>query len=292
MNARAFDLHTHSKASDGLLPAAIVVTRAQGILAGMALTDHDSLGGMEEALAAGRERDFPVIPGVELTTDYGQYEAHILAYFIDHRQPELLAKLHLVVEGRVERAREIVRKLAGLGFPLSWEEVQRQAPGVYFGRPHVVRALIARGLIQPDGVGAFFQAYLVSGAPAFVPHQELATREAITLAIAAGGVPVLAHPGRMGTDEVLAELVSAGLGGLEVNYPQHGPMEIAGYARLAEKFGLVATGGSDFHGEPGGVQLGRAVAGLDAVVALAERAPGPVGQAFLSALHIPKATRE
>ncbi len=287
-----FDLHTHSTASDGLLPPSAVVRRAKPILSGISLTDHDSLDGVAEALAAGREEGMPVIPGVEFTTDQGQHEVHILAYFVDHLEPQLTSRLAEVVQRRVVRAQEIVDRLVRLGFRVSWEEVKRQAPGVYIGRPHIVRALVAQGLVRREAVDRFFQTYLVSGAPAYVPHEELSTAEAIALACAAGGVPVLAHPGLVGTDDILPGLVLAGIGGVEVNHPRHGPADVARYRRFAAKYGLIATGGSDYHGEPNGTRLGEASTGLETVAALAQRARGPIGRSFLSALHIPNATRE
>lgn len=292
MNGRGFDLHTHSKASDGLLSPSALVKRADGHLAGLALTDHDSLAGLEEALAAGRELGLPIVPGVELTTDYDRYEVHILAYFIDHRHAEFRSRLDEVIRSRVGRAREMVARLAALGFPLPWEAVLAQAPGMFIGRPHIVRALVAAGLVQPDATDRFFQDYLVIGAPAYVPHQELTTAEAIRLALAAGGVPALAHPGRMGTEAALEELISLGLAGLEVYYPRHGAAEVARYLHLAEEFGLIPTGGSDFHGEPGGTLLGQAAAPLAAVETLARRAANPAGRVFLADLHIPKRARE
>ena len=292
MSGHDFDLHTHSRASDGLLSPSALVKRADGRLAGLALTDHDSLDGLEEALATGRELALPIIPGIELTTDYGRYEVHVLAYFIDSRHAGLRSRLDEVVRGRVGRAREMVARLATLGFPLPWEAVLAKAPGMFIGRPHIVRALVAAGLVQPDGIDRFFQDYLVIGAPAYVPHQELTAAEAIRLALAAGGVPALAHPGRMGTEAVLRELVPLGLAGIEVYYPRHGAAEVARYLYLAEEYGLIPTGGSDFHGEQGGTMLGQAAAPFATVEALATRAANPAGQDFLADLHIPKHARE
>lgn len=292
INEKGFDLHTHSRASDGFLAPAALVTKARSMLAGMALTDHDSVHGLVEALTAAERQGFPVIPGVEFTTDRGRHELHILAYFVDHRRPELSVKLAKVAEARLERAKEMHRRLVALGFPLRWETVSQQAPGPYVGRPHIMRALIAQGLVQRQQADKFFQAYLARGAPAYVPHQELETKDAIHLALAAGGVPVLAHPGLVGTDDFLPELVEEGLAGLEVHYPRHGPQALARYSALAARYGLVATGGSDFHGEPGGVQLGQAVVDARAVEALAGKAAGGTGQAFLATLHIPNQARE
>ncbi|MGQ9780142.1 MAG: PHP domain-containing protein [Bacillota bacterium] len=283
-----FDLHTHTRASDGLLsPGELVALARRHELAGIAVTDHDTVDGLEEALAAGEEEDYPVVPGVELTTDYGRFEVHILAYFIDHRHPELRARLAEVAAGRLARAEEMVAKLNALGYPLSWEAVKARANGPYIGRPHLVRALVETGIIPPEKADDFFRAYLVPGAPAYVPHKELATEEAVRLALAAGGVPVLAHPGRMGNPAVLPELVALGLVGLETDYPLHSPQEAAFYRRLALAYGLVPTGGSDFHGDPAGPSLGRATCGRESVLALVRRARGAVARAFPAKLHIP-----
>lgn len=284
-----FDLHTHTRASDGLLtPSELVAYARKKGLAGIAVTDHDSVDGLEEALAAGREWGYPVVPGVEFTTDYGPYEVHILAYFIDHRHPELTARLAEVAAGRLARAERMVARLAALGYPVPWEAVRAQAPGPYIGRPHVVRALVAAGVVPRKEAERFFQEYLIPGAPAYVPHEELATEEAVRLALVAGGVPVLAHPGRVGGLEMLPELVGLGLAGLEADYPRHSAGEIAHYRRLASAYDLIPTGGSDFHGDPAGPALGQASCGPESVVALARRARSPVGRTFLSNLHIPE----
>ncbi|MGE5527900.1 MAG: PHP domain-containing protein [Patescibacteria group bacterium] len=284
---RLFDLHTHTRASDGLLAPAELVAQAGTCLAGLAVTDHDTVAGLAEALAAGEEAGVPVVPGVELTTDHGPYEVHILAYFVDHGHEGLLAALGRVIEGRVARAKEIVARLARRGLPLPWAEVERQAPGVFIGRPHIMRALIARGMVHPAHADRFFRQNLAAGAPAFVPHMEMTTGEAIGLALAAGGVPVLAHPGRTGADHLLPELLAQGLQGIEARYPSHTPGETARYERLAREHDLVVTGGSDYHGNTDGPRLGQAAAPPANVAALAERAASRFGRAFLSALHVP-----
>jgi predicted metal-dependent phosphoesterase TrpH len=283
-NKSLFDLHTHSSASDGLLRPAGLVKLAGGLLAGIALTDHDTVTGLDEALDAGREIDFPVIPGIELTTDYGQSEVHVLGYFIDHRHAPLVAKLDEVARARERRAREIMARLDGLGFGLTWEEVAGRTPGPVIGRAHIVRALIAKGLVRADGWDAFFRDYLVNGAPAHVPHEEIGTVEAIRLILASGGVPVVAHPGCIGDDAIPPALFAAGAAGLEARCAKHRPDEVIHYTRMARDRGLVVTGGSDYHGEPGGVVLGQANATLNTVEELARRATNPGAQEFLAAL--------
>lgn len=278
----AFDLHTHSSASDGLLKPAELVKRAHSRVSGIALTDHDSTLGWAEALSAGDTLGFPVIPGLEFTTDFGQHEVHILAYFIETDHPALASALTRVADDRLARAREMVDKLNGLGIPLAWEAVRRQAPGAYIGRPHIVRALISSRLIRQSATDDFFREYLVSGAPAYVAHEEISTQQAVALTLAAGGVPVLAHPGRMLADtDLLPLLVSWGLGGIETYYPSHGPAEITNLIGLAGQYNLVITGGSDFHGDPNGSRLGDGSVNFNAVEELALRATGNAGTRFL-----------
>lgn len=288
----SYDLHTHSRASDGLLAPADLVKQAAVALAGFALTDHDTIAGLDEAEAAAERLGVSLVPGVELTTDYGSFEVHILAYFVDRRHPVLVNRLERIVQDRIGRAQGIVAKLASLGYPVPWEAVLRQTPGTTVGRPHIMRALIEAGLVKQEHADAFFREYLISGAPAFVPHQELTTAEAIELAAAAGGVPVLAHPGRLGSDDMIKPLVEWGIRGMEVNYPSHTPAEAFQYARVCAKYGLIPTGGSDFHGEPDGPKLGQARAGLKSVADLAGLAASKAGKLFLAALHIPESDRK
>jgi len=286
-NHLRFDLHTHTRASDGLLsPRELVVLAKRRSLAGIAVTDHDTVDGLGEALTTSEEEGYPVIPGVELTTDYDRFEVHILAYFIDHRHPELRARLAEVTHDRLARAEEMVARLNALGYHLAWEAVRARANGPYIGRPHLVRALVETGVIPREKAEDFFRAYLVPGAPAYVPHRELATEEAIRLALAAGGVPVLAHPGRMGNPKLIPRLVAVGLVGLETDYPLHSAQETAFYRRLASTYGLVPTGGSDFHGEPNGPSLGLATCEGASVLALVRHARGPLAPAFLGKLYI------
>ena len=289
MSTGGYDLHTHSRCSDGLLRPGELVRRARLRVAGLAITDHDSVAGVEEALAAGTATCMPVVPGVELTTDLGRHEVHILGYFIDHRHPALRSKLSRVCRGRLTRAKRIVANLVEMGIPLPWMEVCRQAPGVFMGRPHIMRALIAAGLVRRGAEDAFFQEYLASGGRAFVPHEELGTEEAILLTLMTGGVPVLAHPGRIGEDAILPGLVALGLRGIEIHYPTHGPAEVERYLAFARAYGLVVTGGSDFHGHSGGPRLGDGVTSPTGVRTLARYATGYAGWAFLSTLdmHIP-----
>lgn len=247
-----FDLHVHSIYSDGALtPGQLVIEAIAQGLTGIALTDHDTVDGLPEAVAAGQQQNLPVIPGIELTTDFGKIEAHILGYNLNYREPTLVRKLEAILAARVGRVQEIVKRLNRRGIPLQWSEVQTLANSRFIGRTQVFTAMERRGLIDPLRRKQSFEYYLGSEGIAYVPHREIETREAIELINACGGVPVLAHPGRGGVDVVIRQLIDFGLKGLEVYYPTHTPEMVKKYLQFATEFGLIITGGSDYHGRPG-----------------------------------------
>ncbi|NLW09230.1 MAG: PHP domain-containing protein [Firmicutes bacterium] len=241
-----FDLHMHSLHSDGRLPPEELGEKCkQAGLAGAALTDHDSVDGLETFLAT---EGIIAIPGVELTSQYQGRELHILGYCIDWRHPALRRALAQVVTARNERAREIVERLQKAGIPLEWEEVAKGGGG-FVGRVHIYRAMKIKRIIGEDPEKAAFNHYLGPGGLAYVPHREFPTLEMIDLVKQAGGHPVLAHPGRL--DEfhgLIGELCAAGLEGIEVFYPAHTPEMVAVLSTLARKYDLFMTGGSDYHG--------------------------------------------
>lgn len=256
-----YDLHTHSKCSDGSLTPAELIRQAvsQG-LDGIALTDHDTVDGIKEALSEAEQLDFTLIPGVEFTTDYGVNEAHILGYRFDYENPVLLQKFETILEARNRRALEMIGRLNKNRIPLTWEQVKEQASGRFIGRPHIFKAMERAGFVNHEHRDAVFDYYLGTQGVAYVPHQEIDTIEAIKLLVAAGGIPVLAHPARIGTEKFIEELVGYGLQGLEVYYPSHTPEMIAHYLNMAQRYHLYVTGGSDYHGNFGRSALGEAQA--------------------------------
>ncbi|MCL6592257.1 MAG: PHP domain-containing protein [Firmicutes bacterium] len=254
----SYDLHLHSTCSDGSLTPQELVRKAKGRgLSGISLTDHDTIAGLAEAALEAARIQIDFVPGIELSTDYGALEIHILGYYLDPQHPALLAKLKTIIESRTARARLMVEKLNEQGIPLTWEQVLAETTGQFVGRNHIYQALVNAGLAKPvAGFARPYDYYLGNNSPAYVPHQEIDTMEAIALIRGAGGVPVLAHPGRMGDDSMIPRLVDSGLQGLEVYYPTHGPEMEAKYRRLAWKYGLVPTGGSDYHGSFSLIRIG------------------------------------
>ncbi|MHB0879034.1 MAG: PHP domain-containing protein [Anaerolineae bacterium] len=242
---RCADLHVHSTASDGRLSPAELVTRAlsRGLRV-LALTDHDSVDGLDEALRTAQGSPLLVVPGVEFNAQTAHGEAHVLGYCVDHGDTRLRRRLVERQTARDRRAEAMVRLLARLGYPISFGRVQEIAGGGSVGRPHVARALAEAGYV--GDVDEAFRRLIRRGAPAYVPTPTLAAPDAVRWVLQAGGIPVLAHP--LQVLEGVASLVKEGLAGLEVYYGGYGPEDIAFLERFAISSGLLLTGGSDFHG--------------------------------------------
>ena len=244
------DLHVHSTASDGSRAPTDVVEEAKRVgLAAIALTDHDTVAGVAAASAAGATLGVRVVPGVELSAVEGDSETHILGLHLADTR-DLEARLVGLREMRRTRAKRIVERLNELGVRITLPAVLEQAAGGAVGRPHVARAMIAEGWAV-DFRDAFDR-YLGNGKPAFVPKDRLPMTEAIQLIHRAGGLAVLAHPASAGTRARVEALVAVGLDGLEVRHPSHTPEDVTRLSALVDHFGLVPSGGSDWHGSSDG----------------------------------------
>ena len=243
------DLHIHSNASDGRYsPAEIVRTAATAGLKVIALTDHDTIDGLVPAIEAAKE--FPsltLIPGVELSTDIPSGEVHVLGYFIEYSDQELKASLERMRNSRANRADKMVAKLKELGCNIELERVKEIAGNGALGRAHIAQALLEKGYI-----GSFkdaFTKYIGHGCPAYVGREKLTPAEAVKLVLKANGLPVLAHPfTALNPEEVIKELKTVGLVGMEVYYAGYLPTEVNSLLGLAQKYDLIPTGGTDYHG--------------------------------------------
>lgn len=240
------DLHIHSTASDGMFtPSELVGLALEKQMVVIAVTDHDTTAGVEEALAAARGTNLTVIPGVEInTTVPGNAELHILGYHIDCQYAPLQERLRALRESRRVRAQEMIDRLAEAGYPLAWDRLLELAGPGSIGRPHIAQAMVEAHYVHT--IEHAFRLYIGRGASAYVERDKLSPEDAIDLIRAAGGTPVLAHPSQV--IERLPSLVRAGLAGLEAYYYGYDPAERRFLAKLAEKHHLIATGGSDFHG--------------------------------------------
>ncbi|WDZ63601.1 PHP domain-containing protein [Paenibacillus polymyxa] len=258
INVKRYDLHTHTQASDGMQPPADNVRWAKEKgLAGVAITDHDTVAGLEEALEEGKRIGITVVPGVEISTRAGGKDIHILGYFMDYRNKVFLERLEKLREARDTRNDLILSQLRSLGVEITLDEVvatmgRPLAPDESIGRPHMADTLVQKGYAKD--MRDAFDRYLAEGAPGYVSVPRVEPAEAINWIREAGGVPVVAHPGLYGNDVLVHSIIEeAKPVGLEVRHSDHDAEAESRYTAMAAQYGLIATGGSDFHGARQGV---------------------------------------
>ncbi len=240
------DLHAHTNASDGEhSPEELVqIARARDVTV-LGIADHDTIAGIGRAVDYAKAfDDIEIIPAVEFSTDWEKREIHVLAYLVDDRDPATIALADKFREGRLGRAQKILAKLAALGVPVEFDAVAAIAGDAAIGRPHVARALLAAGHVS--SIQEAFDKYLASAKPAYVEYESASPHQAVAMIRAVGAVPVLAHPREV--TRILPELVQKGLVGIECYYAQYNDREQHELVDLAKQYGLLATGGSDFHG--------------------------------------------
>jgi predicted metal-dependent phosphoesterase TrpH len=249
----AVDLHLHSTYSDGSSTPEEIVTRAAGVgLSGIALTDHDTLDGISEARTAAARVGIKFIPGIELSVDWRGQSMHMLGYFLEPGRGPLQDRLVDLQHHRTTRNRAIVAKLQQLGLDITLAEVETEAGDGVIGRPHFAAVMIKKGYSAT--VPEAFDRYLAAGRPAYAPRRRLTAEQAIELSLASGAVPVVAHPHTLNLTAneyaaSFAELVELGLGGIECYYGEYTPALRNRLAALCSDLGIVATGGSDYHGK-------------------------------------------
>src|SRR5437660_4389744 len=248
------DLHVHSVFSDGTFtPRQIVELAVERGLTTVALTDHDTVNGLDEAFSAGDELGVEIVPGIELSTIYEGNGVHVLCYFTDAENPELATELQRLREDRYTRGERMVAKLQELGYPISFERVREIAEGGNIVRPHVAQALVEAGVV-PALQEAFSDELIGSGGRAYVEKHALHPLDALELIHGAGGACVLAPPGAVRETKpvpatLIDELAEAGLDGIEASHPEHTPEVEAEYVQTALRLGLIWTGSSDCHGD-------------------------------------------
>lgn len=254
------DLHTHSTRSDGTLtPAELIRYAAQKGLAAIALTDHDTIAGIEEAVQAARELRSKdpdalapeVIPGVELSTEYKGKDIHIVGLFIDWQNREFADRLRGFADARIYRNRKMCSLLTENGYPVTYEDLEAAFPDTVITRAHFAQYLLDRGMIA--SIDEAFRRLIGDDCPCFVPREKITPHDAVRFLLRFGGVPILAHPlqykmSDAELDTLAASLTELGLDGIEVYYSTHRQADTAYLCRVADKYGLLLSGGSDFHG--------------------------------------------
>jgi hypothetical protein len=241
------DLHLHTLFSDGTYSPAELILQAQRVgLSAISAVDHDTVEGIPLLIESARTCGIEVIPGIELTAQYERLEVHILGYLFDYRNQALLQQLEALRAIRVERIYKITEKLRGMGVSLDPAVVFSLSGSGTVGRLHIARALVKEKLVSC--IEQAFKKYIGDRSPAYVSGFKLSPQEAVALIKEAGGIPVLAHPYTITNDDALLKIISSGIMGLEVHYPEHSQAMVNFYLQLAQQYHLLVTGGSDCHG--------------------------------------------
>jgi predicted metal-dependent phosphoesterase TrpH len=248
------DLHTHSTASDGTLaPAALVRMAAEKGLTALALTDHDTIAGVTEAAAAAQKAGIDFLPGIEISAEFPRPGTmHLLGYGIDPNSQILTNLTTTLLAGRDNRNPQIVQKLNELGMKVTMQEWHDEAKGSVLGRPQLAAILLRKGYVS--SIKQAFDRFIGQGAPAYFDKERLLPKQAIQMILDSGGIPVLAHPWQLRyendaqLERIVRDLIDLGLAGIEVIHSDHDALKIKQYMELAQRFGLLKTGGSDFHG--------------------------------------------
>lgn len=250
---RCVDLHVHSDKSDGsFTPSQLVDMAAAKGLCAFALTDHDTTAGVKEAVAAGAQKGIEVIPGIEFSTEYHGKDIHIVGLFIDEDAPAFQAHLDKFVNARIERNRKMCERLRQDGIDISYEKLLEAFPGSVITRGHYSRYLFEHGYVK--SLPEAFDRYLGDHTKYFVPREKISPADAVKLILEVKGIPILAHPmlchiGKEALNQLIRTLKEAGLVGIEAIYSTHSAGEEREVRQLASRFGLLVSGGSDFHGK-------------------------------------------
>ncbi len=250
---RTIDLHTHSTASDGTYsPSQLIDYAHEKGLSAIALTDHDTVSGLAEAIEQGQKYDdLEVIPGIEYSTVRNERDVHIVGLYIDYMSPDYRNSLQGFIDSRIERNRKMCQKLTDAGMPITYEELVEANPGAVITRAHFGRLLHAKGYVK--SIKEAFDRYIGDHCPCYVPREKITPQMAIEQILSAGGVPILAHPvlyglGKSALDQLVSELKEAGLMGIEAIYSTYTNQDERDIKALAAKYDLLVSGGSDFHG--------------------------------------------
>ena len=251
---KKIDLHCHTTASDGIkTPSELIDFASINDVKVLAITDHDTINGLEEAISYAGDKDIHLIPGIEFSIAFHGGSFHLVGLYVDYKYEPIITKTRHLQEVRDNRIYRIIDDLASHGISIPVEEVQNESGGGAMGRPHVARVLVKHGIAH--NINEVFRNYLVKGKPGYVPKERIALDEAISLIKGAGGIPVIAHPVSLNYNSfdefetMLKGFVDQGVEGLEVYSSMHRPVEVEEFSRLVRKYNLIASGGSDYHGD-------------------------------------------
>lgn len=270
----SLDLHVHSTYSDGrLTPEEVAIRAARNNVVALAITDHDTMAGAVEKMAACGRHGIECVIGTELSCELDDRETHILSLFANPDSP-YAARIEIMSDFREKRMIAMLEKLADLGIRMDLADLAVAEDGVY-GRPHLARALVARGVVK--SVNEAFARYLYDGGPVHIAKTRMTAAEGICLAKKMGGLAILAHPGVSGLIGDIDELAAMGLDGIEVYHPKHGGETVAKLLRYCRERGLLVSGGSDFHAPGAGADIGAANVPLDLLEPMREIAAGRKG---------------
>ncbi len=257
-STKKLDLHCHTTASDGIkTPTELIDLAIENGLNILAISDHDTLGGLDEAVEYAKSRDIRLVPGIEFSIDYDDGSFHLLGLGIDHRNEAILKRTESLQNARDSRIYHMVGDLKRHGIDIPVEEVLEESGGGVMGRPHVARVLIRHGYAAD--MTEVFANYLVKGKPGYVSKERISLEEATSLIKDAGGVSIVAHPASIRYADMeefekkLNVMIEKGVQGLEVFAAMNTPEDISGFQSLAEKYSLIISGGSDYHGDKGEV---------------------------------------
>lgn len=244
-----FDLHVHTNYSDGVYtPENLIDLAIANNLDGIAITDHDTVNGIEDALLYIKKIDkFKVIPGIEFSCVYNNEEVHILGYFIHFRDKNIIETTEILRNSRINRGIEMIKKINNLGFEIELEDVMVFSGERNIGRPHIGRAMVKKGYVK--SVPEAFEKYLDRGKPAYVERYKISIKETINLIKSSGGLAVLAHPGLLKDQNIINYCISLGIDGIECIHSKHKEDQMNKYIEIAKLNNVFITGGSDFHGD-------------------------------------------
>lgn len=263
------DLHTHTRASDGLdTPAELVANASRQGISILGVTDHDTVDALAAVQHEADASGITLLPGVELSTTVGRGEVHVLGYFVDHEDDSLRGRLRELADQRISRVERMIERLHELGYHVDADAILAEAEEGSVGRPHVARALIEIG--AATDVSDAFDRFLKSGRPAYIPRDPFSPEDAVQLLLDHAVVPVLAHPySTKDIDGILERLVPAGLAGFETYYAEYSLEQHAELRGIADRWELIPTGGSDYHGA--GFREGRELGSAPVPTEVAER---------------------